>query len=56
VTLKSYTGHTYQLEKSSNLTNWYTVGSPLGGTGSPLVLTDAGATSGSTFYKVGVGP
>ena len=56
VTLQSYTGHTYQLEKSSNLTNWYTVGSPLGGTGSPLVLTDAGATSGSTFYKVGVGP
>jgi hypothetical protein len=56
VTLQSYAGHTYQLEKSSNLSGWQNVGSSQAGTGSPLVLTDSSATSSSMFYKVGVGP
>jgi len=59
VTIQSYTGHTYQLEKTASLTapSWQTVGAAVSGTtGSALILTDTNATAGSSFYQVGVGP
>jgi autotransporter-associated beta strand protein len=57
VTIQSYSNHTYQLEKSTNLATWQNVGAAQpGNTGSALVLTDTNATAGSMFYQVGVGP
>ena len=57
VTIQSYTNHTYQLQRSTNLGTWQNVGvAQSGTTGSTLVLTDTNATAGSMFYQVGVGP
>ena len=56
ITIRTYSGHTYQLEKSSNLSTWQNVGTSQAGTGSVVVLTDTNASSGSMFYEVGVGP
>jgi autotransporter-associated beta strand protein len=57
VTIQSYTNHTYQLEKSTNLTAWQNIGAAQSGqTGSVLVLTDTNAAGSSMFYQVGVGP
>jgi hypothetical protein len=57
VSIQSYTGHTYQLQKSSDLNTWQNVGtSQAGSTGSAIVLSDTNATSSGMFYQVGVGP
>jgi autotransporter-associated beta strand protein len=58
VTIQSYTGHTYQLQKSASIVSpvWQNVGAPQAGTGAALVLKDTNATSTRTFYRVGVGP
>jgi autotransporter-associated beta strand protein len=56
VSIQSYSGHTYQLQKSANLGAWQSIGASQAGTGSALVLTDTNATSGSMFYRIGVGP
>ena len=59
VTIQSYTGHTYQLQKSASLTapSWQNVGAAqVGSTGTALVLTDTTATGGSMFYHIAVGP
>ncbi len=58
VTIQSYTGHTYQLQKSASLTPpvWQAVGTMQAGTGSAIILTDTNATSTTTYYRVGVGP
>jgi autotransporter-associated beta strand protein len=56
VTIQTYIGHTYQLQKSTNLGTWQNVGSSQAGTGSPIVLTDTNSTGQGLFYQVGVGP
>jgi hypothetical protein len=56
VTIQSYTGHTYQLQKSTDLSTWQNVGAAKAGTGSALVLTDTNASSSGMFYQIGVGP
>ena len=57
VTIQSYTGHTYQLEKSADLNTWQTVGSlQSGSTGSALILTDTNASQSGMVYQIGVGP
>jgi autotransporter-associated beta strand protein len=57
VSIQSYTGHTYQLEKSTNLGTWQNVGSAqAGATGSTLTLTDSAASATGTVYKIIVGP
>jgi autotransporter-associated beta strand protein len=55
-TIQSYSGHTYQLEKSTDLNSWQTVGTLQAGTGSAIILSDTNASTGSSFYKIGVGP
>ena len=55
--IQSYTGHTYQLQKSTNLSTWQNVGAAqAGATGSALVLSDKDAAAAGTFYRIGVGP
>jgi autotransporter-associated beta strand protein len=56
VTIQSYAGHTYQLQKAPDLVTWQSVGAAQGGTGSALVLTDTNATTGGMFYRITVGP
>jgi autotransporter-associated beta strand protein len=58
VSIQSYTGHTYQLQESTDLTTaWQNVGAPqTGSTGSTLVLTDTNASSTSMFYRISVAP
>jgi autotransporter-associated beta strand protein len=57
VSIQSYTGHTYQLQKSTNLQTWQSVGAAQeGATGSALVLSDTNAAAAGTFYQIGVGP
>jgi autotransporter-associated beta strand protein len=56
-TIHGYSGHTYQLQKSTSLATWQNVGSSQSGnTGSAVVLSDTNATSSAVFYKVAVGP
>jgi autotransporter-associated beta strand protein len=56
VTIKTYNGHTYQLQKSTDLGTWQNVGSVQAGTGSAIVLTDTNSTGQGWMYQVGVGP
>jgi autotransporter-associated beta strand protein len=56
VTIQTYSGHTYQLQKSPDLNGWQNVGTSQGGTGSAIVLSDTNSSSGSMFYQVAVGP
>jgi autotransporter-associated beta strand protein len=57
VSIASYTGHIYQLQKSTDLQNWTNVGAAVSGTtGSTLVLSDTNATTGSIIYRITVGP
>jgi autotransporter-associated beta strand protein len=57
VSIQSYTGHTYQLQKSTNLQTWQNVGTArTGTTGTTLPLSDTGATAAGTFYQIAVGP
>jgi len=55
--IQSYTGHTYQLQKSTNLSIWQNVGAAqAGATGYALVMSDTNAAAAGTFYRIGVGP
>jgi autotransporter-associated beta strand protein len=56
VTIQTYTGHTYQLQESTDLNTWQNVGSAQVGTGSAIVLTDTNSVGQGLFYQVGVGP
>lgn len=60
VTIQSYTGHSYQLQRSSSLANpsWQNVGAAqAGSTGAALTLTDPAGVSGSGgFYQIVVFP
>lgn len=54
LTIDSYTGHSYQLKYSANLSDGFTpLGAPQQGvTGTTLTFTDPGATPGRGFYKI----
>ena len=58
VSIQSYTGHTYQLQRSTGLSgSWINIGSAQSGsTGTSLVLTDPNASGGGMFYQIAVGP
>lgn len=58
VTVKGYSGHTYQLQRANTLTgSWTSTGTSQSGTGSTLTLTDVGGATGpSRFYRVVVTP
>lgn len=60
VTIDSYTGHTYRLQKSStpDAAGFTTNVGPLqnGSTGTPLNFTDASATTAPSFYRIIVDP
>jgi autotransporter-associated beta strand protein len=56
VTIQTYSGHTYQLQKSTSLGAWQNVGSVQAGNGSAIVLTDTNSTGQGLFYQIGVGP
>jgi autotransporter-associated beta strand protein len=57
VSIQSYTGHTYQLQKSTDLQTWQNVGAAQpGATGTTVVLNDNNASAAGTFYQIGVGP
>ncbi|HEY4281639.1 MAG TPA: hypothetical protein VGM62_01145, partial [Chthoniobacterales bacterium] len=57
LTIDSYTGHTYQLQKSNtpNGSGFGNVGSSQqGGTGTVLSFTDSNATGTRGFYRIAV--
>ncbi|MEY4489867.1 MAG: hypothetical protein RIQ79_2375, partial [Verrucomicrobiota bacterium] len=69
LTLRSYSGHNYQLQRTTSLApaDWQNVGAPQAGvsvlnpdgsvTGSPLTFTDVGgATANAQFYRISVSP
>jgi autotransporter-associated beta strand protein len=58
VSIQSYSGHTYQLQKSTDLNTWQNVGAAQSGaTGTTLTLTDSNApATGGSLYQVAVGP
>jgi hypothetical protein len=59
VTMQSYPGHYYQLQRTDLLgpVNWVDVGSPQAGTGGVLSFTDpAGITGNQGYYRVVVSP
>jgi hypothetical protein len=58
VTLKAYSGHAYQLQRSESLTGtWHDVGSPRQGGDAIITLTDPdGASRPQLFYRVSLQP
>ena len=60
ITIQSFTGHGYQLQRSNGITNplWQNIGaSQPGATGTSLTLTDpAGITGAGEFYRILVAP
>ena len=55
--IQSYSGHTYQLQKSPDLATWQNIGAPQSGiTGSVLVLSDSNASARCNFYQIALGP
>ncbi len=59
LTINSYTGHAYQLQRSGSLTDgsFSNLGSPqAGATGAALTFTDSDLSSAQNFYRVQVDP
>jgi cytoskeletal protein CcmA (bactofilin family) len=57
VSIQSYTRHTYQLQKSTDLKTWQNVGiAQAGTTGFTLTFSDTNASAAGTFYQIAVGP
>jgi hypothetical protein len=59
LTIKGYSGHTYQLQRTSStgLSGWVDIGAVQTGTGGNLTFTDTtGATLVRRFYRVKVTP
>ncbi len=58
VTIQSYAGHTYRLQRSTTLINpaWTDVGSVQNGNGTILTFNDAAAAGTSAFYRMAVTP
>lgn len=53
LTVSSSTGFTYTLQRSTNLTNWTAVGSPVpGAAGGQITLEDPAPPAGQQFYRV----
>jgi autotransporter-associated beta strand protein len=58
ISMPTYVEHTYQLARTTSLTNpnWTAVGVAQPGTGSPITLQDPAVTGSAAFYKVLVSP
>ena len=59
LTAQSFTGHNYQLQKTSTLVdgNWQNVGSArAGATGTDVVLTDSASSGTEGFYRIQIAP
>ena len=55
--IQSYSGHTYQLQRSTDLATWQNIGAAQSGiTGSILILSDSNASARCNFYQIAVGP
>ena len=55
--IQSYSGHTYQLQRSTDLGTWQNISAPQSGvTGSVLILSDSNASARCNFYQIAVGP
>jgi hypothetical protein len=61
ITIQSYSGHNYQLQRADALgtpTAWIPIGSAQAGNDGVLIFTDAGGVTGGTgrFYRIVVSP
>jgi autotransporter-associated beta strand protein len=57
VSIQSYNGHTYQLQKSTDLKTWTNIGAAqTGTTGMTLTLSDTAASATGAIYQIAVGP
>jgi len=58
LTIQSYNGHTYRLQRTTMLApaSWQNLGAPQDGDGTTLTFTDNAATSAQNFYRILVSP
>ncbi|MEK7949834.1 autotransporter-associated beta strand repeat-containing protein [Luteolibacter soli] len=58
VTIQSYAGHNYRLQRSASLTaaSWSDVGTPQAGNGSVLTFNDPAAANNAGFYRIFIDP
>jgi autotransporter-associated beta strand protein/adhesin HecA-like repeat protein len=57
VTIQSYTGHNYRLQRSTTMNGaWTDVGAAQAGNGAVLTFNDPAAGGGAAFYRVSVTP
>ena len=58
VTIQSFAGHTYRLQRSATLANpdWIDLGTPQAGTGAILSFSDPAAPAGPLFYRIALLP
>jgi autotransporter-associated beta strand protein len=58
VTIQSYAGHNYRLQRSTTLTSptWTDIGAPQAGNGSILTFNDPAAAGNAAFYRITVDP
>jgi autotransporter-associated beta strand protein len=59
LSIQSYLGHNYQLQRSDTLSppSWYNLGVPQTGTGAPLTFVDStGLTGNQGYYRIVVAP
>jgi hypothetical protein len=54
ISFNSFTGHSYQVEFSTNLIDWSPIGTPQSGTGSEISLTFPLTAGASIFYRLAV--
>jgi rhamnogalacturonan endolyase len=58
VTIQGYSGHTYQLQKTSSLhpASWQNTGPSQDGAGAPLTFGDSTMPMGAGYYRIAVSP
>ena len=58
VTIESYAGHNYRLQRSTSLTgaNWNDIGPPQAGNGSVLTFNDPTTLDSAVFYRIFIDP
>jgi autotransporter-associated beta strand protein len=58
VTVHSYSGHNYQLQRSNSLISpdWGNVGALVAGTGGVIALSDTASSGAQLFYRIAVSP
>ena len=58
LTIQSYNGHTYQLQRTDSLAPvaWQNIGAPQEGDNTALVFTDDTATTAQNFYQILISP